>query len=250
MSILSTSHLDKHFGGNRAVNDVSFEVPAGGVNLLIGANGSGKTTLVNLISGMVRADAGKVFFGGQDITGLTQDKIFRMGMIRTFQTPRLFSNLSVLENLLVARTGAGESFSSALMYGRWQGEERQTVQKAFSIMQSLGLAERADGLAYDLSGGQVKLLELGKTLMSEPRLVLLDEPIAGINPVLARDILSRISNTCREVGTTFLIIEHRLDIALKYADRVFVMGEGEMIAEGGPDEILDDDRVLRSYLGR
>ena len=214
----------------------------------MGSNGSGKTSTINAISGLLAIDAGSILFDGTEISNKRLDQIFNLGIIRTFQTPRLFSNLSVMENLLMARYSPGESFNLALFYGKWRKQEDALREKAMDILKTLQLDSLVSSLAYDLSGGQIKLLELAKTLMSDSKTVLLDEPIAGINPKLAHEIFAKILQINREKKTTFLIVEHRLDIALQYSDYAFVMNNGELIAHDTPDRILSDSRVISSYL--
>ena len=249
MRVLNVCNVGKKFGGLDALCGASFAIKPNKVNLLIGANGSGKTTLVNVISGLLRADSGKIMFCGLDITQRRPDQIFNLGMARTFQTPRLFANLSVLENMLVSHHHRGESYRLALLYRRWMTQERSLTEKALSILDGLGISHLKDSLAYDLSGGQIKLLELGKILMSDAKLVLLDEPIAGIAPKLAHRIFSKITDICKKHNTTFLVIEHRLDIALQHADYVYVMGDGSIIAQDVPDKIMQNRDVIASYLG-
>lgn len=250
MSCLSVSDLTKRFGANIAVDEISLEIKPHKINLLMGSNGSGKTTLINCISGFFRADSGKVLFCDNDISNKRPDQVFKKGIIRTFQTPRLFENLSVLENLLMAQVNSGEKFRNSLFYKRWQKQELHMTQKAISILESFELKHLMNNSAYDLSGGQIKLLELGKVLMSDCKIVLLDEPIAGINPVLAHKIFKKIVEICKQQKTTLLIIEHRLDIALQYCDFCFVMSNGKVIAKGSPDEVLKNKQVVKSYLGK
>lgn len=249
MSTLDISNLNKKFGGLDALRNVSFKIQPNKINLLIGANGSGKTTLVNTVSGLLRANSGRTIFCSMDITQKRPDQIFNLGMIRTFQTPRLFANLSVLENLLVSRHSRGESFRIASLYKKWKRQEDDMTKNALLILDELGILHLKNNLAYDLSGGQIKLLELGKILMSDAKLVLLDEPIAGIAPKLAHQIFCIISDICKKHNTTFLIIEHRLDIALQYADYVYVMGNGSLIAQDEPQKIMQNKDVIASYLG-
>ncbi len=214
----------------------------------MGSNGSGKTSIINAVSGLLDIDSGTILFERTDISKKYPDQIFNLGLIRTFQTPRLFSNLSVLENLLMANYSPGESFNFALFSKKWKKQESALREKAMDILKILGLEHLAYSLAYDLSGGQIKLLELAKTLMSDSKLVLLDEPIAGINPKLAHEIFKKIVQINQEKKTTFLIVEHRLDIALQYSDYAFVMNNGELIAHDTPDKILSNSRVISSYL--
>ena len=246
---LSTHDLHKSFDGHNVINGASIEIFPNKVNLLIGANGSGKTTLVNLVSGLLRSQSGKVMYVGKDITNLQPHKVFERGIIRTFQTPKLFMSLTLFDNLLMARPHVGESFLNWVLPNKWENEEKVLTEKALGILDALGILELKDHLAYDLSGGQIKLLELGKTLMGDFTLVLLDEPIAGIAPKLAHTIFEKIREICGAQNTTFLIIEHRLDIALQYVDHVFVMHEGQIIVHGEPETILQNKQVIESYLG-
>jgi len=220
------------------------------VSILIGPNGSGKTTLINVITGFYKPDAGNVKFKSTDITGMTPHALYEMGIARTFQIPALFSKLTVLENLLVAGKGnPGESFNKALFRKFWLRSEEEAVEKAARILQNLGLMKQADTPAYLLSGGQMKLLEMGRALMSDSKLLLLDEPVSGINPTLAHDIFSKILKLRDESGLSFFIVEHRLDIAMKYVDHMTAMALGKVIASGPPKEVVSDTKVVESYLG-
>ena len=248
MICLKLSDIDKNFDGNHAVNNVSFDIKPHTVNLLIGANGSGKTTLINCISGFFQSYNGHCFFNDQDITHNKPEQNFKESIIRTFQTPKLFESLSVIENLLVTRSNAGEVFQWCLFYSKWKNTESVAKEKALSILESLNMLHLKDNLAYNLSGGQIKLLELAKILMLNPKLVLLDEPIAGIHPDLANKIFEKIVEIAKTQGTTFLIVEHKLDIALKYANYCFVLSEGRLIAQDFPDKILQNSKVIESYL--
>ncbi len=248
LSILELHNITKQYGGNTAVNNLSLNIKEGQINLLMGSNGSGKTTTINALSGLLRIDEGQILLDGRDISKKRPDEIFNLGIIRTFQTPRLFSNLSALENLLMARYCVGESFRLALLQKRWEKQEEQIRETALDILRVLGLEQLSSNLAYDLSGGQIKLLELAKTLMSDSKIVLLDEPIAGIAPKLAHEIFKKICDINKTNKTTFLIVEHRLDIALEYSHHAFVMDNGELIAQDAPDKILADEKVISSYL--
>lgn len=248
-NILRVTELSKHFGGNYALDGATITLKPNKINLLIGANGSGKTTLINTLFGNLRADGGNVTLYGEDVTRFTPDKIFQTGTIRTFQSPRLFENLSVLENLLILDS-ANDMFRYALDSRHWKDSENKAVKKALGILESLSLLDHRNKNAYDMSGGQIKLLELGKTMMCDVELVMLDEPIAGVAPKLAHQIFERIAMTVRDAETTFFIIEHRLDIALQYADHVFVMDKGKIIADDLPDRILSHTKVQESYLGK
>lgn len=249
-NILEVNEVKKSFGSLRALDGVSLSVEKGKVNILIGPNGSGKTTLINVISGFYRPDSGQVIFEGKDITAMPPYKVYRLGIARTFQIPSHFWKLSVLENLLVAeKSNPGESFIGSLIKRMWIRDETKSVEKAFRILEIIGLKEQWNNLALNLSGGQMKLLEIGRALMSDARLILLDEPISGVNPTLAHDIFSRILKLRDELGVTFLIIEHRLDIALQYVDKVTAMALGKVIASGEPELVMASPKVIEAYLG-
>ena len=249
-NILSVQSITKLFGNLHALDGVSLDVVEQKVNILIGPNGSGKTTLINVISGLYKADSGKVLFEGEDVTGFPPFKLYRLGMGRTFQIPALFWKLTVLENLLVAeKNNPGESFLKSILGRSWKESEVRAVQKAAGILELLGLSKLWDKPSYTLSGGQMKLIEIGRALMSGAKLLLLDEPVSGVNPTLAHEIFSRILKLRDELGLTFFIVEHRLDVALKYVDEMFVMALGKLITSGPPDEVMNDKRVIEAYLG-
>ncbi|MEM2219080.1 MAG: ABC transporter ATP-binding protein [Candidatus Korarchaeum sp.] len=248
--MLRTDKLVKRFGGLVAVNEVSIEVKNGSITLLIGPNGCGKTTFVNTVSGYYKPDGGRVFFGGEEITGLPLHKTYEKGLVRTFQIPSPFLQLSVLENLLIAaRNHPGESFSRHLVRSSWMRDERDFIDRAFQIMGVLGLEGYWDKEPASLDAGALKLIEIGRALMSDAKMVILDEPIAGVNPKLAHSIFSHIVKLRDEMKLTFLIIEHRLDIALKYVDFVYAMHQGRVIASGTPDEIARNEQVRMVYVG-
>lgn len=248
--MLITKSLTKSFGGLKAVNSVDLEAKEGYITLLIGPNGSGKTTLINTITGYYKPDFGKVYFRGEDITGLPMHETYKRGLVRTFQIPSPFSQLSVLENLLVAaRFNPGENLTAHLFRKRWKKFEDEYIDKAFKILKLLKLDEFCDEQASSLSAGHLKLIEIGRALAAEAKMVVLDEPIAGINPVFAHEIFSHLEKIKKELGITFLIIEHRLDIALKYADYVYVMNEGKIICEGKPEYVVKDEKVKKVYIG-
>lgn len=248
--ILFLENIRKSFGSLIAIDGVSLAVSDNKISILIGPNGSGKTTLINVISGLYKPDSGKVMFGKQDITGFPSHRLYKMGISRTFQIPALFWNLTVLENLLVAeKQNPGEGFLGSLVKSIWASSEEKATEKAFRILQLLGLSHLWNQLAHNLSGGQLKLVEIGRALMSDARLLLLDEPVSGVNPTLAHEIFGRILKLRDELGLTFFIVEHRLDIALKYVDEVFAMALGKLIASGSPDAVMNDKRVIDAYLG-
>ena len=232
------------------MDDVSVNVEEKSLTILIGPNGSGKTTLINTIAGFYRADSGKVIFGGKDITRLQPHQIYRLGVARTFQIPNLFWKLTVLENAMSAVKGnPGESFFKSVVKRSWIKQEREAAELAFKTLNLVGLYEVWDKPAESLSGGQMKLLEIARGLMGGAKVVLLDEPISGVNPRLAHDIFGRLVSLRRDLGITFFIIEHRLDIALQYIDTVVAMAYGKLIAAGKPELVMTDPRLIEAYLG-
>lgn len=261
LDILSVEELRKSFGNLHALDGVSLNIERGKISILIGPNGSGKTTLINVISGLYKPDSGRVLFQEKEATGLAPYELYNLGLARTFQIPALFWKLTVLENLLVAvRNNPGERFlKSVLPTGfasrkelstpMWEESEKHAVEKAARILSLLGLSRIWDQPSYLLSGGQMKLVEIGRALMSDATLLLLDEPVSGVNPTLAHEIFSRILKLREELGLTFFIVEHRLDIALKYVDNMFAMALGRVITSGSPDAVMKDKRVIEAYLG-
>lgn len=248
--LLLTRNVSKRFGGVIALRDVSISINPKSLTLIIGPNGSGKSTLANIIAGLLKPDMGQIYFAGREITNLSPHERFRLGLARTFQTPQLFTSLSVLENVLVPeRSYIEERVFDILVNNTWRLKEKEYIERAFRILQLLNLVHIWDYPASELSGGQMKLLEIARVLMSEPQLVILDEPLAGVNPSLANEIMGYLVGLKEELGTTFLIIEHRLDIALKYVDHVFAMHQGQVIAQGLPDEVIKHPAVVESYLG-
>jgi branched-chain amino acid transport system ATP-binding protein len=250
-SLLSVKEVAASFGKLRALDGVTLSVEEGSVTLLIGPNGSGKTTLVNVITGFQKPDSGHVYYGEREITGWSPQRVYRTGIARTFQIPSLFGGLTTLQNLLVAdKLHPGESFLKSHLRRFWINHEKEAVVKASKILQMLGLAEQADKPVSLVSGGQMKLVELGRALMSDAKLYLLDEPISGVNPTLALEIFARIVSLRKQFGVTFFIIEHRLDIALRYVDYVNAMASGKLIAAGPPTEVVSDPKVIEAYLAR
>ena len=248
--ILSVQQVSKSFGNLRALDGISIDVAEGKVSILIGPNGSGKTTLINVISGLYSADSGKILFEEKDVTSFPPYKLYDLGMARTFQIPALFWKLTVLENLLIAEKGnPGEDFLRSLLSRFWKNKEIEATEKALRILDLLGLSRIWNQSAYLLSGGQMKLVEIGRALMSNARLLLLDEPVSGVNPTLAHEIFSRILKLRDEFGLTFFIVEHRLDIALRYVDEIFAMALGKLIASGLPNEVMNNKKVIEAYLG-
>jgi neutral amino acid transport system ATP-binding protein len=248
--LLSATGLSKSFGGIKAVNNASINVNQGSITGLIGPNGAGKTTLFNLLSNFIVPDRGEVIFDTKPVHHLQPHEIAQRGFIRTFQVARVLSRLSVLENMLLATPKqTGENFFQVwLQPGKLRQEERENKEKAMTILESVGLAEKAYDYAGALSGGQRKLLEMARTLMTNPKLILLDEPAAGVNPTLINQICQHIINWNQQ-GISFLIIEHNMDVIMSLCDRVWVLAEGTNLAEGTPEEIQNNPQVLEAYLG-
>jgi branched-chain amino acid transport system ATP-binding protein len=249
-SLLKVTDVSRSFGNLHALDGVTLSVDEGSVTILIGPNGSGKTTLINVITGFQKPDGGRIFYRENDITGWSPQRVYKTGIARTFQIPSMFGKLSTLENLLVAdKNHPGESLTTSLLKRLWANHEREASEKASKILELLGLAEQSDKPASLLSGGQMKLVELGRALMSDAKLYLLDEPVSGVNPTLAHEIFGRIIGLREQYGITFFIIEHRLEIALKYVDYVNAMASGKLIAAGPPKEVISDPKVIEAYLG-
>lgn len=249
--LLEVRDLVKDFGGLRAVNKCSLSVKRGTITGLIGPNGAGKTTLFNLITGFYKPDSGRVIFRGEDITGLPAHRVFHKGLCRTFQIPREFKQMTVLENLMLVPAGQrGENlFYSWFLPGLVRRQEAEIRDKALAVLEFVNLIHLKDEYAGNLSGGQKKLLELARTLMADPQMVLLDEPGAGVNPTLMKQLVANIEKLCYERGVTFLLIEHDMDLVMNLCNPVIVMSNGEKLAEGTPQEIQRDERVLEAYLG-
>ena len=241
--------LLKKFGNLIAVNNVNIEVERGSFAILFGPNGAGKTTLVNLITGYLEKDRGRVWFDGKDITELSAAETFRLGLARSFQIPRIFPRLTVLENVLMAIKNPGESFVKAPFRFSWKKWEKENIERAFKVLETVGLEEQWDKMGGELSGGDIKLLEVGRALMSNAKMLLMDEPIAGVNPAFSHTMLERLRKIKEERNLTILIIEHRLDIALKYVDYAYVMANGRIIFEGKPEEVIRAPEVIETYLG-
>jgi len=247
--LLRVINVSKRFGNFFALQNVSIEIPKKSIVLLIGPNGSGKTTLINCVSGVYKPDGGTIIFDGKNITGLPIHEIVRLGLGRSFQIPQPFMRMTVAENLLICgQNNPGERFLLSMSRKNWRDFEKRNLEKMYKVLKTIGLQDKADNLACELSGGQLKLLELGRLLMLNSKMMLLDEPIGGVNPVLAHNIFSHIVSIRNEFGTSFLIIEHRLDIAMKYVDFVYVLSAGNVVASGTPGEIVEMSKLYEVYL--
>lgn len=250
-ALLAATGVTKRFGGFNVLDDVSFEVGASRLVGIVGTNGAGKSTLFAVVSGQVDADSGSVTFAGSDITRLAPLRRARLGLGRTFQIPREFAHLTVRENFLVAaRCEYGETLRS--VFGGWprvEREQRALRERANGWIEFLGLTRVAGELAGSLSGGQKKLLELGRMLMTEPQCILLDEPFAGVNPVLVEEISRRIRELNTTRGIAFVVIEHHLTALKALVQHLYVMDRGRVIAYGDPASVLAEPRVLEAYMG-
>ena len=251
-ALMQVRNLARSFYGVRALTDASFDVEQGSITALIGPNGAGKTTAFNCISGVIPPERGSVRFAGAEITGFTPDRINASGLVRTFQIARGFPTLTVLETLLLhGDNQPGERMLTALFSSRQARQrEAELLERARAVSRRLKLDHVVDNLTDALSGGQKKLLEIGRALMARPRMILLDEPVAGVNPTLGGEIAERIQQLNEEDGLTFLIVEHDMDIVARICDPVIVMAEGRTLMQGSFAEIASDARVQDAYLGK
>ena len=252
LNILQVDKISKFFGGLAAVSDCSLKIRKGSITGIIGPNGSGKTTLFNLIAGNIKSSKGRVLFNEEDITDVPSYELFSKGLLRTFQIAHEFTNLTVLENLMmVPGNQTGENLVKALFKpGIIKKEEAKVKQKAIGVIDFLNLKHLSNELAGNLSGGQKKLLELGRTMMVDAKLVLLDEVGAGVNRTLLKDIGSAILRLNREQGYTFCMIEHDMEFISRLCNPVIVMAEGSVLFEGTSEEVKKNEKVIESYLGR
>jgi len=243
--------LVKSFGGLRAVDEASFDVSPASITALIGPNGAGKTTLFNLATGFIKPDRGSIEFDGESIFGRPPFAVARLGMMRTFQITKALTAMTVLENMMLAADDQpGERILGLVTHPfSWVPKERAVRERAMELLERFGLVALADAYAGILSGGQRKLLEFARLLMAKPRMVLLDEPLAGVNAVLGQQILAHMHALRSEQSLTFLFIEHDMEVVMNNADRVIVMALGRVIASGLPDEVRRDQAVIDAYLG-
>ena len=250
-AILEVDRVYKHFDGIRAVNGVSFSVPRASITALIGPNGAGKTTLFNIVTGFYGPDSGRISYEGESIFGQPPHLIARRGIVRTFQITKALAAMPVIDNMtLAAPRQPGERLLGLVTRPRANAvREREVAERADELLERFNLREKRDDYAGTLSGGQRKLLELARALMTEPRTVLLDEPMAGINPTLGRRLLEHMHTLRDEHGVTFLFIEHDMDVVMNHADEVVVMAQGATVIKGTPEEVRADERVIDAYLG-
>jgi branched-chain amino acid transport system ATP-binding protein len=250
-SIIDVRHVHKAFGGLKVINDCSIQVEKGSITGLIGPNGAGKSTLFNIIAGALPLDSGQVLLDGEDITNRPANELFHKGLLRTFQIAHEFSHMTALENLMmVPPQQAGESlFNAWLKPGLVNQQETAVRQKALEVIDFIGLHHVRNELAGNLSGGQKKLLELGRTMMTDARVVLLDEIAAGVNRTLLGDLVDNIERLNREMGYTFLVIEHDMDMIARLCDPVIVLAQGSVMVEGTIEEIQNNPQVIEAYFG-
>ncbi|WP_211212692.1 ABC transporter ATP-binding protein [Nonomuraea coxensis] len=247
--ILVVDKVVRRFGGLTAVDVEHVEVQRGSITALIGPNGAGKTTFFNQLTGFDTADSGTWTFNGRPMSGVPAHKVARAGMVRTFQLTKALSRLTVMENMrLGAQQQKGESFWRALVPGFWRSQEEEITQRAEELLVRFKLDAKREDFAGSLSGGQRKLLEMARALMVGPELVMLDEPMAGVNPALTQSLLGHVKDL-REQGMTVLFVEHDMDMVRDISDWVIVMAQGAVIAEGPPSTIMSDERVIDAYLG-
>jgi neutral amino acid transport system ATP-binding protein len=242
-------NVTRSFGGLTAVSVDHLEIQRGGITGLIGPNGAGKTTLFNLLTGFDQPNTGTWSFNGRSLGSLSPHQVARLGVVRTFQLTKALSRLTVLQNMLLGAQGQhGESFLKALWPGTWKAQERENTDKAMELLTRFKLDAKKDDFAGTLSGGQRKLLEMARALMSDPQVVMLDEPMAGVNPALTQSLLGHVKDL-REQGMTVIFVEHDMDVVRDISDWVVVMAAGRIIAEGPPESISQNQAVVDAYLG-
>jgi neutral amino acid transport system ATP-binding protein len=250
-NILAADGVVKRFDGIRAVDGATMDIGEGSITALIGPNGAGKTTLFNVLTGFYSPDRGQVRFSDTPIAGRAPHTIARLGMVRTFQITKALAAMAVIDNMMLAAPDQpGERLTNVILRPRsWRRHEPEVREQAMELLEVFNLQDQADHYAGTLSGGQRKLLELARALMTRPRLLLLDEPMAGINPTLGRRLLDHMQRLRTEEGVTFLFIEHDMEVVMNHADRVIVMAEGRVIADGEPHEVRRNKAVIDAYLG-
>jgi ABC-type branched-subunit amino acid transport system ATPase component len=247
--LLVADGIVRRFGGLTAVNVEHVEIQRGVITALIGPNGAGKTTFFNLLTGFDKPDEGTWSFSDTPLKGVPAYKVARLGMVRTFQLTKVLSRLTVIENMRIGATGqSGESLLQAMFAPIWRGQEKRNTERAMDLLKRFKLDAKSEDFAGSLSGGQRKLLEMARALMVEPELVMLDEPMAGVNPALKQSLLGHVKSL-REDGMTVLFVEHDMDMVRDISDWVIVMAQGKIISEGPPDSVMSDQRVIDAYLG-
>ena len=248
-SVLEVDDLVRRFGGLTAVSVEHLEVRRHTITALIGPNGAGKTTLFNVLTGFDRPDGGRWIFDGTDVSGWPAHRIARQGMVRTFQLTKALAGMTVLDNMLLgAPRQHGEQMLLAPLRFRWRAEERAVHERALALLDDFGLLAKQHDFAATLSGGQRKLLEMARALMADPQLVMLDEPMAGVNPALVQSLLDHVRKV-RDAGRTIVFVEHDMDVVLSISDWVVCLAEGKVIAEGPPSEVVSNQDVIEAYLG-
>ena len=248
--ILEVKDVAKYFGGVKALDGVTLSVPRGGMIGLIGPNGSGKTTLFNVVTGFYVPTRGEVWFEGERIDGLNPNEVYLKGIVRTFQIPRLFPSLTVLENVMLTPPNQiGERPLYAPMRSKWEGQEKELARKAVRLLKRFGLGDYVHANVSELSAAHIKLLETIRGLMTDAKLYLLDEPAAGVAYDMAKEMFTFIRKLRDEEGLTFFIIEHRLEVLMEFVDYVYVLHNGKLLAEGRPDEVVQNKAVIEAYLG-
>lgn len=247
--ILIADGVERRFGGLVAVDVDHVEIPRGAITALIGPNGAGKSTLFNLLTGFDRVDAGRWTFEGRAINGKRGHQVARAGMVRTFQLTKALTRMTVLDNMLLGAGGQfGERMAGAFLRPVWRGQERDNTRRAMELLERFKLIDKRDDMAGALSGGQRKLLEMARALMTDPTMIMLDEPMAGVNPALVQSLLSHITSL-RDEGKTVLFVEHDMDVIMGISDWIVVLAQGQVIAEGRPSDIRSNQQVIDAYLG-
>lgn len=249
--VLKIRNVTKNFSGITALDNLSLDLEENSITGLIGPNGSGKSTLFNVICGVYEADSGEIYHNDARLDKLSSEEIYQRGLVRTFQIPHLFWDMTVLDNMILGgRNQIGSNLRNLFFSGsKWKDQEEELMERAHEILDFLDLTRLKDSYPTECSGGQIKLLEIGRALISDPDILLMDEPTAGVNPALAADILERIEELRERENLTFFIIEHRIEFLLEITDEVFVMNKGSVLTRDHPDEVLEKEEVKEIYMG-